>query len=163
MDLYSALLAKELVKADSKSLIVNFGEWTPRFYQVQYSQPLPTLSYETQVGYYYRIGRICFINFNLQANITGTSNAYLSVSGFPFIGIEGGGKSIFSFFSGIRGNNNVFHVSVARISDYATYLLFPDQSGTGNDAYAKFQTGNITLQYSGSYIINSVHDEYEKN
>lgn len=162
MDLYSALLAKELVKADSKSLIVKFGEWTPKFYQVQYSQPLPTLSYETQVGYYYRIGRIGFINFNLKANITGTSNAYLAVSGLPFIGIDSGGKSIFSFFSGIRVNNNESHVSVARISDFANYLLFPDQSMAGNDAYAKFQTGNIILQYSGSYIINSMHDEYEK-
>ena len=162
MDLYSALLAKELVKADSKSLIVKFGEWTPKFYQVQYSQPLPTLSYETQVGYYYRIGRICFINFNLRANITGTSNAYLAVSGIPFIGIDSGGKSIFSFFSGTRASNNEFHVSVARISDWANYLLFPDQSGAVNDAYAKLQTGNITLQYSGSYIINSMHDEYEE-
>lgn len=162
MDLYSALIAKNLVKADLKSLIVEFGTWTPEFYQVQYSQPLPTLSYESQIGYYYRIGRICFINFVLKANITETSNAYLSVSGFPYIAQESP-KSIFSFLSGTRESGNENKVSIARISDYAMYLLFPDQGGTGNNAYAKFPTGNITLQYSGCYVIHSMYKEYEEN
>lgn len=162
MDLYSAMIAKNLVKSDLKSLIVAKGTWTPHFYQVQYSHPLPTLTYSVQSGFYYRIGSLCYLLFNLTANITGTADAYLSISGFPFIAKESQG-SIFQFFSGIRIIGDVSQVSVARISDYANYLLFPDQGGSGNNAYAKFPTGNIALQYSGCYVINKIHGEYEEN
>lgn len=162
MDLYSALIAKNLVKSDLKSLVVEKGTWTPHFYQVQYSQPLPTFTYSVQNGFYYRIGSLCYLLFNLTANITGTSDAYLSVSGFPFIAKESR-SSIFQFFSGTKSIGDVSQVSVARISDYANYVLFPDQSGTGMNQYAKFQTGNITLQYSGCYVIHSMYKEYEEN
>lgn len=162
MDLYSAMIAKNLVKSDLKSLIVEKGTWTPHFYQVQYSQPLPTLTYSVQNGFYYRIGSFCYLLFNLTANITGTADAYLSVSGFPFVA-KGSKSSILQFFSGLKVIGDVSQVSVARISDYAIYLLFPDQGGSGKNAFAKFPTGNITLQYSGCYVIHEMYGEYEEN
>lgn len=161
MDFYSVLFAKELAKANQKSLIVKFGTWTPEFYQVQASQPLPTFNYANHIGYYYRIGRICFVTLYLGANITGTSNAYLSVSGFPYSSIDDK-YNTWSFLSGTRTSDGETHVSVARIADKAQYFLFPDQSGGSVSSYAKFPTGQITLNYSGWYIIASTYGEYEE-
>lgn len=73
-------------KVNITSLVITTGSWTPYFANVSDSgTPInPACSYEYQYGYYRKIGRLCYVTFELKASISLPGIGYAAVAGLPF-------------------------------------------------------------------------------
>lgn len=139
---------------DSRFLFTEKGNWTPIFYQIQYSHQLPDFSYNFNYGIYYRIGKICYISFIMNATINSTSNAYLCVTGLPYISVNEDNSFSQHFSLGENWGNNPDPGGAARLVNNANYLLFLKPN---MNAFILFSSGTCKLSFSGSYIINSTY------
>jgi len=138
---------------NSNILFTELGNWTPEFYQVQYSQRLPSFSYNLNFGIYYIIGKICHVSFILSADITSNSGAYLCVSGLPYVSLNNNDAAQYLPL-GENWGNDPNPAGAARVVNYSNYLLFftPNSS-----SFSIFARGTCKLGFSGSYIIDSTY------
>ncbi len=63
-------------------LTVSQGEWTPSLFAYA-GTTNPTVSYNSQKGYYYRIGNLVHIIFSITGNITKLGNGNAGIKGLP--------------------------------------------------------------------------------
>ena len=63
-------------------LTISQGEWTPTLFAYA-GTTNPTVSYNSQRGYYYRIGNLVHIIFSITGNITQLGNGNAGIKGLP--------------------------------------------------------------------------------
>ena len=63
-------------------LTISQGEWTPSLFAYAGTTD-PTVSYNSQKGYYYRIGNLVHIIFSITGNITKLGNGNAGIKGLP--------------------------------------------------------------------------------
>ena len=68
----------------NSKIIIESGTWTPTFLCPKGTNPTYTLS-DTN-AYYYRIGRLVYINFSTHVNITNKGSGTAYIGGLPFAG-----------------------------------------------------------------------------
>ena len=140
---------------DSRFLVTEKGSWTPTFYQAQNTQPLPSYSDNYRIGAYYRIGKICYITFSISSNILSASNAYLSISGLPYVSNDSGNSKFQYIALGENWGNVPDPSGAVRIGDELNYLFFVTPNSY---MYTKFPSSSgptCKLGFSGWYIIHS--------
>lgn len=149
LDLYAEVLGIE------EDLEAEPGSWTP---SITFANPGDlSVSYSSQFGHYYRIGRLVFISFtmNTSAFSWATSSGNLQITGLPFESHDEGGRSYFApFWQGITmagftdmtwelGEGDDF--LVARM--YASATNFAEVNATHVPS-----GGNLIFQGSGTYL-----------
>lgn len=123
-------------------LKIETGTWTPEFGG---STTLGTATYTTQVGAYYKIGNLVYINALMTiTNLSGGSGFY-SVSGLPFNPFSGTYKNFVTASRNIDDNSAVGDV-------YSGRIWLRVSSGTSAIAYADIATQK-SVNISGLYRV----------
>lgn len=129
------------------------GTWTPEFVLGGYGTVLPTYTTTSLFSHYYRVGKVCYINFWWRANITDPGTIRMYIGGLPFTVKSDGGWQTIPY-----GN-----ASETAENKGGSYFLYSGQSygcvrKMNTDNYEALKTtGLFMVHYSGFYIIDSVY------
>lgn len=120
------------------NLPVESGTWTPT---ISGTTTPGTPPYNSQIGFYYRIGKLVHLSFGVQINNKGGMSGQLRIGGVPFL----------------PGNNGLYEVAKLSIVSSVTY------PSNAQETFGLFQLGGsvITLWFnrSGNYHIGMTADD----
>lgn len=129
------------------------GTWTPTFVLGGTGNTLPTYSTSSLYSHYYRVGKVCYINFWWRANITNPGNIKMYIGGLPFTVKNNGGWQTIPYGNAYETAEN----------KGGSYFVYSGQSygcirKMNTDDYESLKvTGVMQLSYAGWYIIDSVY------
>lgn len=129
------------------------GTWTPTFVLGGTGNTLPTYSTQSLYSHYYRVGKVCYINFWWRANITNPGNIKMYIGGLPFTVKNNGGWQTIPYGNAYETAEN----------KGGSYFVYSGQSygcirKMNTDDYESLKvTGVMQLSYAGWYIIDSVY------
>lgn len=123
------------------------GTWTPILGSTAGTAAAPTATYTYNYGKYTRIGRLVYINFRIECNITAAGSGYAQIDGLPYT-FGGSGYHYIGLSENVsKSTSTLVNAWVFR----GTYIRIQAETGT---SAAKWQVANnIYLSGSGIYEI----------
>lgn len=137
---------------DSKMSDTEVGTWTPQFVLGGVGNTLPTYTTIFCYSQYYRVGKVCYVNFYWKANITNPGNISLYVGGLPFRNSSNDGWQTIS--------GDAYETYSSQAGGWFLYSgeTFGCIKKMNTNDYDKLKaTNSLILAYSGFYIIDSVY------
>lgn len=139
-------------KIDSKISDTEIGTWTPQFVLGGAGNTLPTYITNSCYSQYYRVGKVCYINFYWRVNITDPGNIQLYIGNLPFrISSNNGWQTI---------SGDAYDTYYSQAGGWFLYSgeTFGCIRKMNTNDYEKLKvTNSLKLAYSGFYIIDSVY------
>lgn len=139
---------------DGATPLIEYGTWTPVLQNLSGNNP--SVSYNWNAGYYYRIGNMVFISADISPNISDAGGSFAFIAGLPYTAISMySGLSMCEYYNVFNHGQSDWNI-IARIEAGSTIIRF--QSPTGSSALSWIANVGVSaynpiLRFSGWYRI----------
>lgn len=142
--------AQELINSYNP-MVSEQGVWSPHLMKHPGESTLPSHSITFSDAVYYRIGKICYIAFNLTINVTSCQGESICIGELPYLS-DGSSIYVQHILPGLNCGFNPSPAGAGRLLENRNSFSIIKTSAM---EYATYSVGRGFLDFTGWYLINS--------